>query len=76
MKEEKKPFPKDGKWAIVCALLGVVVLCGEFFRRSAAKDLGVLIGVLWLLAAVYYGVRAVRGAPEEPDHPKNTLRDR
>ena len=74
--KEKKPFPKDAKWAVLCALLGIVVLCGEFFRKSAADELGLLIGVLWLLAAAYYGIRAVRRTEEEPDRPENTLRDR
>ena len=74
--KEKKPFPKDGKWAVLCAVLGVAVLCGQFFRESGTDELGLLIGVLWLLAAVYYGGRAVQGPREEPDRPENTLRDR
>lgn len=74
--KEKKPFPKDAKWAALCALLGGVVLYGQFSRESAVDEMGLLIGILWLLAAAYYGVRAVRGRREEPDRPENTLRDR
>lgn len=74
--KEKKPFPKDAKWAVLCVLFGGVVLYGQFSRESAVDEMGLLIGILWLLAAAYYGVRAVRGRREEPDRPENTLRDR
>ena len=58
---EKKRLSRNAKWALLCILLGVLILGWELLGKGQADPLGLFIGAAWLAGASYYGFQAAKG---------------